>query len=111
MDVVITKQNPYTKAETKKLKEQYVAISSMALDLKRASLGFARGSNAVGERFLSEALKRRSEINTSQIPNYLENILSLLEHTTWEHKKNSEDLLMYSTLLLNYLQKLPLSSK
>jgi len=81
------------------MNDQYIAMSSLVMDLKRASLGFARGSNIVGERFLQEALKRKSEIKVSKVPYYVKNIFVALER-----EKDSEDLMMYSTLLQNYLQ-------
>ena len=82
------------------MNDQYIALSSLVMDLKRASLGFARGSDSVGNRFLMEALKRKSEVKKSEVPVYIQNIFEHLES-----RRNSDDLLMYSVILQNYLTK------
>jgi hypothetical protein len=69
------------------------------MDLKRASLGFWRGSDKVGKRFIDESIKRRGEIDLDKIPIYLQLILKDLKNN------DPEKLLMYSTLIQNYLIK------
>ena len=72
-------------------------LESLASDLKRVALGLNRGSNVMAQRFLSEALKRRDEVNMDKIPSYLKNILSKIGTNT-----DAENALMYSTLIQNY---------
>ncbi len=82
------------------MNDQLNIIGALAMDLKRVSLGLDRGSTNMADRFWIEALKRKSEINTSKIPNYIAKLLKNLEN-----KEDKEDLLMYSVLLQNYAQK------
>lgn len=82
------------------MNDQYIALSSMVMDLKRAALGFAKGSDRVGKIFLEEAKKRKSEVNLCDVPNYIGTIIKSLNNRT-----NSDDLLMYSVLLQNYLNR------
>jgi hypothetical protein len=75
-------------------------IGALAMDLKRVSLGLYNGSDNVADRFWEEAIKRKSEIETSGVPAYIGNLLKDLND-----KKDFEKLLMYSILLQNYSQK------
>ena len=79
---------------------QFVALSSLAMDLKRAALGFHRGSDSKGARFLKEAMERRAEVDRKRVPGYILNILEDMKK-----EKDGERLLMYSTLIQNYLKK------
>ena len=92
--MIITKTEPFTKEEFEK---QLKIIDALALDLKRVSLGIYNGSNSVADRFWEEVIKRKSEIETSKVPDYISNLLRDLKD-----KNDFEKLLMYSTLLQNY---------
>ena len=82
--------------------EKY-AIQSMAMDLKRVSIGLQRDSIVMAERFLTEAQKREKEITHSRCPDYISNILKKIKLLKLEnHLKNAEDAQMYSTLLQNF---------
>ena len=80
-----------------------IALSSLALDLKRVALGYFRGSNSMAERFFEEALRRKKEIDSRKVKPYLRNLLSNFEKIMFDHdqKKQAEDALMYSTLFQN----------
>ena len=77
-----------------------IILESLASDLKRVALGLHRGSNNMAERFLEEALKRKSEVNTSDTAPYINTLLMKIDKNI-----DSEDALMYSTLIQNYTQK------
>jgi hypothetical protein len=72
-------------------------LESLASDLKRVALGIHRGSNQMAERFLEEALKRKSELKQNEIPPYIQNLLNHLDK-----KISSDYALMCSTLIQNY---------
>ena len=74
------------------------------MDLKRVALGLHRGSRAMAERFLKEALTRKAEIDTKDVPPYINNLLSQLEVKKLDDKF-AEDALMYSTLFQNFATK------
>ena len=38
-----------------------IILSSLAMDLKRAAIGYNRGSYIMADRFFEEALKRKKE--------------------------------------------------
>ena len=80
-------------------------IGALAMDLKRVSLGMQRSSDQMVEVFAKEALKRCKEINEVEVKPYIAEVLTktkkLLENQ--RSKDNAEDLLMYSTLMQNYL--------
>lgn len=82
------------------MNDQLNTIGALAMDLKRVSLGLNRGSTNMANRFWIEVLKRKSEIDTSKTPDYIAKLLKNLEN-----KEDKEDLLMYSVLLQNYVQK------
>lgn len=80
-----------------------LALSSLAMDLKRVALGYHRGSDAMAERFFKEAIKRRDEIDKALVKPHIRKILDNLKFL-WRqknHKDIAEDALMYSTLLQN----------
>jgi len=77
-------------------------LGAMAMDLKRAALGFYRGSDAMADRFFAEALKRRDEINQEELKPYLAKFLQGMERIKAE--KGAEDALLYSTIFQNASQ-------
>ena len=74
-----------------------IALESLAMDLKRASLFLNRKSDLAAKKFLNEALKRKSEIEISDLKSYIKKIILKIDRI-----KNPEDLLMYSTIIQNY---------
>ncbi|OGK61198.1 hypothetical protein A3I56_03845 [Candidatus Roizmanbacteria bacterium RIFCSPLOWO2_02_FULL_43_10] len=76
--------------------DNYV-LESLASDLKRVALGLHRGSNIMADRFLDEALKRKSEIEMKNLSPYIQNLLKRLSKNI-----DAEDALMYSTIIQNY---------
>lgn len=87
--------------------ETKIAISSLAMDLKRVALGYWKGSDKIAQRFAVEALKRQEELKSASLKPYLKNLLenlpSILEQQ--DKKRLAEDALMYSTLFQNYALK------
>lgn len=85
------------------MSKNQIALASLAMDLKRVALGYHRGSVAMADRFLIEALKRKEEIDVSMIKPYVKKLLDKL--TVLEREKDrdkkAEDALMYSTLFQN----------
>ena len=88
------------------MSKNQIALSSLAMDLKRVALGYHRGSNVMGERFLSEALKRKTEVDVSVVKPYVKKLLEKIEFLVNEKDKQklAEDALMYSTLFQNASQ-------
>lgn len=80
-----------------------IALSSLAMDLKRVALGYHRGSVTMADRFLKEALKRKEEIDTTLVKPYVKKLLDKLDVLAKEKDimRKAEDALMYSTLLQN----------
>lgn len=74
-------------------------LESLASDLKRVALGLHRGSNAMAQRFLEEALKRKKEVDMKNVAPYIKKLLNNLDK-----KIDADDALMYSTLIQNYTQ-------
>lgn len=85
-----------------------IAISSLALDLKRVALGYWNGSDQTAQRFSQEALKRKSELENQNLNPYLRKLLDRLPQTLVQKDKKhlAEDALMYSTLFQNYALKI-----
>jgi hypothetical protein len=82
-------------------------FGALAIDLKRVALGYHRGSNAMAERFLDEAIKRRSELEIAEIKPYLSKFLKNIDNLKKESgQKGAEDALMYSTIFQNASQKI-----
>jgi hypothetical protein len=77
-------------------------LGALAMDLKRAALGFYRGSDVMAERFFVEALKRRDEVDQKEIKPYLAKFLQGLEKI--KNEKGAEDALLYSTIFQNASQ-------
>ena len=86
------------------MSETKIAISSLALDLKRVAVGYWNGSDQTAQRFSQEALKRRSELENQNPEPYLRKLLDHLPQTLGQKDKKhlAEDALMYSTLFQNY---------
>lgn len=80
-----------------------IALESLAMDLKRAALGYYRGSEAMAARFAKEAKARKEELRNVNLKPYLRNLLSKMDDILKQkdHKKLAEDALMYSTLFQN----------
>lgn len=79
------------------------AIQSMAMDLKRVSLGVHNNSFRMAERFLKEAKKREQEISGCFFPSYINKILKkICKLKIKRNIKIAEDVMMYSTLLQNF---------
>ena len=74
-------------------------LESLASDLKRVALGLHRGSDAMAARFIDEALKRKGELKLSEVAPYIQKLLDKIDS-----ELNSEDAMMYSTLIQNYTQ-------
>jgi len=82
-----------------------VAISSLAMDLKRVALAYYNGSDKTARRFLEESLKRSNEIDTEKTKSYLKGFISNVSELVNQKDKSklSEDALMYSTIFQNYV--------
>lgn len=77
-------------------------LGALALDLKRAALGYFRGSTFMAERFFQEALKRRKEIDNQNLNPYLIKFLNDMEKLKKEERtRAAEDALLYSTIFQN----------
>ncbi|MEX2007450.1 MAG: hypothetical protein WD992_01640 [Candidatus Levyibacteriota bacterium] len=85
------------------MSKNQIILSSMAMDLKRAALGYHRGSNTIADRFLLEAIKRKNEVDSSTVRPYLRKLLFGIDKLVKEKDTDriAEDLLMYSTLFQN----------
>lgn len=86
------------------MNDQKIIIESLAMDLKRVSIGLQRGSKNMAKRFFQEALIRKSEIDQRTVPSYIRNILSKLDAKRID-EKFAEDALMYSILFQNFAQR------
>ena len=88
--------------------ETKIAISSLALDLKRVAVNYWSGSDQTAQRFSQEALKRQAELKLIKVKPYLRELLNTLPETLEQKDKKhlAEDALMYSTLFQNYAVKM-----
>lgn len=85
------------------MNNQKLIVESLAMDLKRVSLGLYRGSNIMAERFREEALKRSLELESQTFNNYLKKLLRGTKKSLRSDKERvAEDILMYSTLFQNF---------
>lgn len=91
----------------KSMNKNKIAIESLSMDLLRVALGYHKGSVKMAERFSEEALKRISEIQTTDVKPYFAKILSKLpsELSKKDSNRLAEDALMYSVLCRNYAKK------
>lgn len=80
-----------------------IALSSLAMDLRRVALSYHRGSTQMSERFFEEALKRKAEIDQNSVKPYLRTLLNKIEKITAQKdpQKIAEDALLYSILFQN----------
>jgi hypothetical protein len=86
------------------MSNNYIAISSLAMDLKRVALAYHNGSNETAERFIVEAIKRKDEIDKSQVKPYLLTHINSLDKVFMRSDKLhlAEDALTYSQIFQNY---------
>ena len=79
-------------------------MGSLALDLKRAALGYHNGSIKTADRFYKEALLRISELDVDSLKPYIKQHIEAVKRI--EEKKDieqrAEDALTYSTIIQNY---------
>jgi hypothetical protein len=82
-----------------------LTISSLAMDLKRVAIGYHRGSFKMANRFSEEALKRKNELELSQVKPYLRKFIKTVPKILKQKDKEkiAEDALMYSVILKNYV--------
>jgi hypothetical protein len=81
-----------------------IALSSLAMDLKRVALGLNRKSYVMADRFFTEALKRKEEIDISKLQPYMQTIIKRIELLSkLTNERRAEDALMYSTRIQNYV--------
>jgi len=90
------------------MSETKIAISSLAMDLKRVALGYWKGSDQTALRFADEALRRQLELNSKKMKPYVKDLLKNLPQTLGQKDKLklAEDALMLSTLFQNYALKI-----
>ena len=81
-----------------------IAISSLAMDLKRIALAYYNKSDKTAERFTIEAKKRKNEIDTSSVKPYLLKHIHSLDKVFKRKDKLhlAEDSLTYSQIFQNY---------
>jgi len=89
------------------MNQNKIAISSLALDLKRVATLYFAGSEKSAQRFSEEALKRTAEIDRDKIPQYINEALNKVKVVLNKKAKleKAEDALMYSTIFQNYVLK------
>ncbi|MBI3255395.1 MAG: hypothetical protein HYZ63_00305 [Candidatus Andersenbacteria bacterium] len=85
------------------MSQEKIAIESLAMDLKRVSLGLQRDSMKMAQRFKQEALAREEELKTYSLPLYMQKLLEDSKKSLADDE--AEDILMYSTLFQNFAQK------
>lgn len=85
------------------MNKNFVALSSLAMDLKRVALAYHNGAIDTANRFYAEAIKRRSEVDQSTLKPYLRKLLIDLDTLTQKKDRANiaDDALMYSTLFQN----------
>lgn len=83
------------------------SLAALSQDLKRIALGLNRGSQTMVSRFEKEARDRKEEIDLNDLDPYLKNLIQKMNNTFKEPdaNKKAENLLMYSTLIQNYVQR------
>lgn len=87
----------------------YIALSSLAMDLKRVALGYHKNSTATAQRFYLEALKRKKELNASEVKPYVGKLLNDVEQLQFikDQQERAERTLMIATLLQNAALQTP----
>lgn len=87
------------------MNEQNMIISSLAMDLKRVSLGLHKGSFRVAERFKEEALRRQEELESLNVTGYVKFLIKESKKSLLIFdERTAEDALMYSTLFQNFVK-------
>lgn len=86
------------------MSNNFIAISSLAMDLKRIALAYHNNSNETAERFIIEAIKRKNEIDQNLVKPYLVTHINTLDRMFMRDDKLhlAEDALMYSQIFQNY---------
>lgn len=79
-----------------------IILESLALDLKRVSMGYHRGSIKMANRFLEEAIKRKDETDISLLKPYMRKIIVRVHKLKDDRSRIAEDAQMLSTLVQNY---------
>ena len=81
-----------------------IILSSLAMDLKRAAIGFHRGSHKMAEKFLSEAIKRKNEYKKENTSPYILQLLDKIDDLkTQPEDELAENALTYRTLIQNFV--------
>jgi hypothetical protein len=84
--------------------ENKIALSSLAMDLKRVALSLYRKSDKTADRFFLEAMKRKNEINETKLLPYMQTIIKCISALRNRDNANrADDALMYSTRIQNYV--------
>lgn len=85
------------------MNKNFGSLSSISMDLERVAMGYRRGSIAMANRFLKEALIRKREIDQNVVKPYLKKLMDDLDKISEEEntQKKAEDALMYSILFQN----------
>lgn len=79
------------------------SLASLALDLNRVATGINRGSKLMAVRFYQEALTRKAEINTQEIPAYIANIMTKIDKNANLDEQFAEKALVYGILIENFV--------
>lgn len=84
--------------------ENKIALSSLSMDLKRTAIGIHRKSYGMADRFFIEVMKRKTEVDTSKLPPYMQLIMEQIGLLTSRNdEQKSEEALMYSIRIQNYV--------
>lgn len=59
----------------------------------------------MAERFFQEALVRKSEVNTKEVPSYIAKVMMKIDSNRSLDNQFAEEVLVYSTLIENYVTK------
>lgn len=89
--MILTKSSSLTKNKQ--------TLAALAMDLRRAALGYHRGSLGMAKRFWIEALKRREELDMALLKPYVQKYLKKLDYDN--STSAAEDMLMYSIIFQN----------
>ena len=89
------------------MNQNKIAISSLALDLKRVAILYFNGSEKSAQRFSDEVLKRAAEIDRDEIPQYIDEALKKVKVILEQKEKSdkAKNALIYSTIFQNYVLK------
>lgn len=85
---------------------QKIVLESLAMDLKRAALGLHQGSPKMAEVFMKGALGYKKQAAEYDLDPYMVLLLKRIEDVLKNHAYGkSDDLLMYGTLVQNFVLK------